>query len=180
MRTAKSLAMLALGATLLAATPAAAAEWSFNNNYAPTRAELGFVRDFAADVGKRTDGALTVRVFEGGAMNLPDADALRWMQVGTPELGFVWPPFLGRDAPTLASVYVFGSVADAAEHQRALPAWREILAPELGQRNIAFLGLMGLPMLDAHLLCTRPVKGLEELRGVSPGAPARRSSCCSA
>ena len=53
-------------------------------------------------------GKFRINLLEGGAMGLKDVDALRWMQDGTPEMGFIWPPFLGRDAPDLASVYVYG------------------------------------------------------------------------
>jgi TRAP-type transport system periplasmic protein len=66
-------------------------------------------------------------VIEGGGMNLRDADALRWMQTGTPEIAFIWPTFIGRDAPDLASLYVYGSVSTAEEHLRALPAVGEAL-----------------------------------------------------
>ena len=104
-----------LGAALLNFHSSANAqtEWKFNNSYAPSRPESLQIRNFAADVEKRTGGKLKISVSEGGALGLKDADALRFMQTGTPELGFIWPPFVGRDAPALANLYVYGLVANA-------------------------------------------------------------------
>ena len=64
-------------------------EWKFNNSYAPSRPESAHIRAFAADVEKRTGGKLKVSVSEGGSLGLKDADALRFMQAGTPELSFI-------------------------------------------------------------------------------------------
>jgi TRAP-type C4-dicarboxylate transport system substrate-binding protein len=141
-------------------------EWTFNNNYAATRAESAFIRDFAADIGQRSGGRFTVRVVEGGAMNLRDADALRWMQQGKPEMGFIWSPFLGRDAPDLASLYVYGSVANAEEHMKALPALKEILTAGMKRWQIEPVGFMGLSLLEASLFCRQPVRSLDELKRV--------------
>src|SRR5688572_17389411 len=123
-----ALRLFAAGALLVAASLSAAAqsEWKFNNSYAPSRTESAFIRNFVEAVNKT--GKLKINLLEGGAMGLKDVDALRWMQDGTPEMGFIWPPFLGRDAPDLASVYVYGSVTGAEEHLKALPAVKDILA----------------------------------------------------
>ncbi|HEV2603463.1 MAG TPA: TRAP transporter substrate-binding protein DctP [Microvirga sp.] len=156
------------GAALLTASSAAAQtlEWTFNNNYAATRVESALIRDFAADVGARSGGKFTIRVLEGGAMNLRDADALRWMQQGKPEIGFIWSPFLGRDAPDLASLYVYGSVANAEEHMKALPALKEILTDGMKRWQIEPVGFMGLSLLEASLFCRQPVRSLDELKKV--------------
>lgn len=153
-------------ATMLAAcaTGATAAEWRFNNNYAPTRPESEHIRNFAANVGEQSDGALTITVIEGGGMNLQDADALRWMQTGTPEIAFIWPTFIGRDAPDLATLYVTGSVSTAEEHLQALPAVKEALVEGFAARDIPVVGFMALPIIDASIFCREPVTSLEDLR----------------
>ncbi len=158
--------LLGLGLAALTATSGVAqtVEWSFNNTYAPTRDESRFIREMAADLAQRSNNRFTLRVFEGGAMNLRDADALRWMQQGTPQMGFIWPPFLGRDAPDIAALYVYGSVSDAAEHLRAVPALKEILAEAMRARNIEPVGFMGLSLLEASLFCRQPVRTLAELQ----------------
>jgi hypothetical protein len=68
-----------------------------------------------------------LHVLEGHAMTLRDADTLRHMPTGTPELGFTWPPFLGRDAGDLANILVFGLVRTAAELNRVMSALCEVL-----------------------------------------------------
>lgn len=139
-------------------------EWRFNNSYAPTRPESAHIRAFAADVEKRTGGKLRISVAEGGAMGLKDADALRFMQAGTPELGFIWPPFLGRDAPALANLYVYGLVANADEHLKALPALKAVLKEGIGKWNVEVPGFLGFSLVDAALFCREPVRTLDELK----------------
>jgi len=138
--------------------------WRFNNNYAPTRPESAHIRNFAENVAANSGGSFTINVIEGGGMNLKDADALRWMQTGTPEIAFIWPTFIGRDAPDLASLYVYGSVSTAEEHLRALPAVEEALTTGFAERNIPVVGFMALPIIDASLFCREPVRTLDELK----------------
>lgn len=140
--------------------------WTFNNNYAPTRPESEHIRQFAADIEALSEGRMELSVSEGGAMGLADADALRYMQVGTPEMAFIWPPFLGRDAPELANVYVFGLIASAEEHLQALPAVQEVLTEGLDSWGIEVVGFMGLSIIDASIFCREPVQTLDELREV--------------
>lgn len=142
-------------------------EWRFNNGYAPTRPEAKALDAFAADVKQRSGAKLSINVLHGGSMGLKDADAIRWMQTGTPEMGFMWTPFLGRDAPELASIYVMGTVASAAEHQRALPVIKEILTEQVRKWNIVPVGFMGLPMLEASIFCRQAgVTSLDALKRV--------------
>jgi TRAP-type C4-dicarboxylate transport system substrate-binding protein len=139
-------------------------EWKFNNSYAPTRPESVHIRALAADVDKRTGGKMKISVSEGGALGLKDADALRFMQVGTPELGFIWPPFLGRDAPALANLYVYGLVSTAEEHLKALPALKAVMKEALNKANVEVPGYLGFSMVDATLFCREPVRTLDELK----------------
>ncbi len=158
---------IGLSATIGLSTSFAAAEtvtWRFNNNYAPTRPESAHIRTFAENVAANSGGNFTINVIEGGGMNLKDADALRWMQTGTPEIAFIWPTFIGRDAPDLASLYVYGSVSTAEEHLRALPAVEEALTAGFAERNIPVVGFMALPIIDASLFCREPVRNLSELK----------------
>lgn len=158
--------ILSTTAALVVLSTAAGAEtvWRFNNNYAPTRPESGHIRTFAEDVARLSGGSLEIEVIEGGGMNLKDADALRWMQTGTPEIAFIWPTFIGRDAPDLASLYVYGSVSTAEEHLKALPAVKQALTEGFAERGIPVVGFMGLPIIDASLFCREPVRSLEDLR----------------
>ena len=156
-------AAMALSLAALASAQAQT-EWKFNNSYAPTRPESAQIRTFAADVEKRTGGKLKISVSEGGALGLKDADALRFMQVGTPELGFIWPPFVGRDAPALANLYVYGLVANAEEHLKALPALKAVLKEGIAKWNVEVPGFLGFSIVDASLFCREPVRSLDELK----------------
>lgn len=157
-----SLALCLLGGLVNSAQ--AQTEWKFNNGYAATRAESGHIRAFAESVNQKAAGKLKITVLEGGAMGLRDADALRWMLSGTPELGFTWPPFLARDSAEMASLYVFGVVSTPQEHQKALPTLQEIMRADLQKREIEVIGFMGLAFLDGSIFCRQPIRSLAELR----------------
>ncbi|HEV7266775.1 MAG TPA: TRAP transporter substrate-binding protein DctP [Falsiroseomonas sp.] len=158
----------ALAATFLGlgAASAQTVEWRFHNSYAPARPESGHVRDLAADLRTRSQGRFALNVFEGNAMNLRDADALRWMQTGTPEMGFIWPPFLGRDDAAMSSILVFGLVRNPAELTRIMPALRESLSEGIRRWQIEPVGFIQLGLLDASFMCRTPVRNLDELRRV--------------
>ncbi|MBU8536811.1 TRAP transporter substrate-binding protein [Falsiroseomonas tokyonensis] len=141
-------------------------EWRFHNSYAPTRIESQHVRELAADLRTRTNGRFTLNVFEGNAMNLRDADMLRTMQGSTPEMSFIWPPFLGRDDAAMSSILVFGLIRNAAELNRVMPALQESLSQGIRRWNIEPVGFMQLGLLDAALFCRSPVRTLDELRRV--------------
>jgi TRAP-type C4-dicarboxylate transport system substrate-binding protein len=160
--------LAALAATLagLGSAVAQTTEWRFHNSYAPTRIESQHVRELAADVRQRSQGRLSLNVFEGNAMNLRDADALRYMQTGTPEMGFIWPPFLGRDDAAMSSILVFGLIRNAAELNRVMPALKESLTQGMNRWNIQTVGFMQLGLLDASIFCRSPVRNLDELRRV--------------
>src|SRR5690606_5328965 len=79
-------------------------------------------------------------------------------------ISFIWPTFIGRDAPDLANLYVYGSVSTAEEHLRALPAVKDALIQGFAERDIPVVGFMALPIIDASLFCREPVTSLDELR----------------
>ena len=139
-------------------------EWRFHNSYAPTRVESQHVRELAADMRTRTEGRFVLNVFEGNAMNLRDADAMRTMQIGTPEMSFIWSPFLGRDDAAMSSILVFGLIRNAAELTRAMPALQQSLIEGVRRWNVEPVGFMQLGLLDASIFCRNPVRTLEELR----------------
>lgn len=167
MKLTKTIAHLSLlGAALMTVHGSAHAqtEWKFNNSYAASRPESAHIRNFAADVEKRTGGKFKISVSEGGALGLKDADAMRFMQTGTPELGYIWPPFLGRDVPAVANLYVYGLVANADEHLKALPVLKSVLKEGIGKWNVEVPGFLGFSIVDASLFCREPVKSLDELK----------------
>lgn len=159
-----SLAPLGIAFLSFHGSASAQTEWKFNNSYAASRPESAHIRNFAADVEKRTGGKFKISVSEGGALGLKDADAMRFMQTGTPELGYIWPPFLGRDAPALANLYVFGLVANADEHLKVLPVLKSVLKEGIAKWNVEVPGFLGFSMVDASLFCREPVKSLDELK----------------
>lgn len=156
-------------AAVWAVSPAMAQEfeWTFNNGYAETRNEARYLEEYAEDIGQRSDGRLDVTVYHGGSLGLADADVLRWLPTGAVEMGFIWPNFLGRDAPALQAIYIQGSIGSLEEHLAALPVIEEIYLQEFRMPGIVPVGYMGLSLYDASVFCNGvEVDTLEELRGV--------------
>lgn len=149
----------------IAAGAAQAAEWKFNNGLPEGRGESKQLETFAEEVGKLTDGSLTIDVFHGGSLNLKDNDVARWLPRGAVEMGLVWANYLGRDVPALNAVMVQGSVGSPEELVMALPEIQEIYTEVLGEWDIVPTGFMALPLLKASIFCREdPVRTLEDLR----------------
>ncbi|MCB1464086.1 MAG: TRAP transporter substrate-binding protein DctP [Nitratireductor sp.] len=139
--------------------------WRFNNNFPPTRPESAYIRDLAKNVAKFSNGDFKIDVIEGGGMNLKDADALRWMQTGTPEIAFVNVAFVARDAPAIAQLLIFGSVSNLDEYWRVIPEIKSALIDGFDKFNISVVGFIGLPFVEQSFFCRQPVKTLADLKG---------------
>ena len=151
--------------TLLNSTIVQSAEWKFNNGLPEGRNESKQLDQFAADVAELSDGSLNVKVFHGGSLNLKNNDVARWLPKGAVEMGLVWANYLGRDAPSLNSVLIQGSVGSSDELIKVLPAIQDIYNQELAEWDIVPTGFMALPLLKASIFCREePVRTLEDLK----------------
>lgn len=165
--TSKLLAITIL--TLSLATSVQAAdeiEWKLNSNFTPQRIENKLLRRFAEEAGTRSGGKLKVTVFEGGALNLRDADVLRWLPTGAAEIGLISASFIGRDAPALNAVYIQGSISSNDEHQKALPALESIYTDTVAKWDLVPIGFMRFPVFKASIFCRdEPINSLAQLKG---------------
>ncbi len=153
-----------LGA-LIASNHVLAAEWKFNNGLPEGRNESKQLDQFAADVAELSEGSLNIKVFHGGSLNLKNNDVARWLPKGAVEMGLVWANYLGRDAPSLNSVLIQGSVGSSDELIKVLPAIQDIYKQELAEWDIVPTGFMALPLLKASIFCREePVRTLEDLK----------------
>ena len=147
------------GAVLIAGSLAAGLafgqtfSWKLNNNFAPVRNETRQLHAFAADVDALSKGRLKLVVHDGGALQLRDADIMRWLPTGAAEVGVLSASFIGRDAPEINAAYVQGSVGSAAEHVRALPALESIYREAVGKWQMVPVGFMAFPVFNAHVFC---------------------------
>jgi TRAP-type C4-dicarboxylate transport system substrate-binding protein len=157
----------ALCASLVAATASAQQiSWRLNNNFAQPRQETQLLNGFANEINRRTPGRLQVTVHDGGAMNLRDADILRWMDAGGAEIGVLSASFVGRDAPELNAVYIQGSIGSREQHERALPELEAIYREIVQRWNLVPVTFMRFPVFDASIFCRRDViNSLAQLRG---------------
>ena len=129
----------------------------FNNGLPETRNESKELDAFAADVGERTGGSLTIDVFHGGSLNLENSDVVRWLPRGAVEMGLVWANYLGRDAPALNAVLVQGSVGSSDELIAVLPEIQKIYAEELARVGYRAHGLYGFAVAQSlYFLQRRP------------------------
>ena len=127
--------------------------WKLNNNFASARNETRQLHAFAADVEAMSKGRIKVTVHDGGALQLKDADIMRWLPTGAAEIGVLSASFVGRDAPEMNAAYVQGSVGSAAEHIRALPSLENIYRDAVRQWQMVPVGFMAFPVFKAHVFC---------------------------
>jgi TRAP-type transport system periplasmic protein len=139
--------------------------WKLNNNFAPARGETKQLHAFAADVAARSKGKLKITVHDGGALQLKDADVMRWLPTGAAEIGVLSASFVGRDAPEINAAYVQGSVGSAAEHVKTLPTLENIYRDAVKKWQMVPVGFMAFPVFKAHVFCRdEPVNTLASLR----------------
>lgn len=145
---------------------AQAAELRFNNPLPETRPETREMMKFAEDVAKNSNGALTVKLFNSGALGIKDADILRTLPKGAVDMSLVWANYVGRDAPALAVVLIQGSIGSIEELQKALPVVQDIYAAEFKEWGITAAGYLAIPMLEASVFCRdQPIRTLADLKG---------------
>lgn len=167
-RTGRNIVAASLGAWLLASAAAQAQDvtWKLNNNFAQARGETKLLHGYAEEVGKLSNGKMKIVVHDGGALNLKDADVLRWLPTGVAEIGVISASFIGRDAPEINAVYIQGSVGSAAEHEKALPALEGIYREAIKKWEIHPVGYMAFPVFKAHIFCREPgINTLAALKG---------------
>ncbi len=155
-----------LSASLLSVSVAQAAEWRFNNFLPETRPETKQLEQFAADVKAKTDGEIDIKVFSGSSLGLKNTDVLRFLPRGAVDMSLAWANYLGRDAESLSTVMVQGTIGSVDELDAALPVVKDIYAEEFSDWDVATIGYVALPMLEASIFCREePVNSLDDLRG---------------
>jgi len=160
----RSLAIGLAGAAAVTFT-ANAAEWRFNNPLPEKRPETKEFMMFAEEVTKNTGGDITMKVYSGGSLGLKNTDVLRFLPKGAVEMSMVWANYLGRDAPTLGTVFIQGSIGTVEELNKALPVVRKIYEEEFANWDVVATGYVALPMLEASIFCRdEPIRTLAALK----------------
>ncbi|CAH1655100.1 C4-dicarboxylate ABC transporter substrate-binding protein [Hyphomicrobiales bacterium] len=162
----KTISALAVSALwLLSPVAAASLEWKLNNNFAETRTETKLLKGYAAEITAKSDGKLKVTAYNGGALGLKDADALRWLTSGAADLGLVVSTYLGRDSPELNAAYIQGVVQSREDHLKALPVLKQVYAEFLEKWNLVPLAYMRVPIWKMSLFCrNEPINTIAQLR----------------
>ncbi|USD64304.1 TRAP transporter substrate-binding protein DctP [Vibrio sp. SCSIO 43136] len=155
-----------VSATLLSMSVAQAQEWRFNNFLPETRPETKELEQFAAEVKAKTDGEIDIKVFSGGSLGLKNTDVLRFLPRGAVDMSLAWANYLGRDAESMSTVMVQGTIGSVEELNAALPEVKKIYREEFNDWDVAITGYVALPMLEASIFCREePINTLEGLRG---------------
>lgn len=157
----------ALGAAAVALTVSSttAEEWRFNNFLPETRPESAQMEQFVEDVNAALDGDVTVKLYSGGSLGLPNTDTLRFLPKGAVEMSLMWANYLGRDAPALSSVVVQGTIGSIEEFEKVIPTVQEIYKEEFTDWGVSSVGYVAIPMLSVSVFCRdEPVRTIEELK----------------
>lgn len=157
-----AIGLAGLGLTVSAAS---AEEWRFNNFLPETRPESAQLEQFVAEVNEALGGEMTLKLYSGGSLGLPNTDILRFLPQGAVEMSLMWANYLGRDAPALSSVVVQGTIGSIEEFEKAIPTVREIYEQEFAEWDVASVGYAAIPMLSVSVFCSQePVRTIEDLK----------------
>jgi len=122
-------------------------ELRFNNPLPETRPETKELTRFAEDVGKNSNGAVTIKLHNGGSLGIKDADVLQVLPRGAVDMSLIWANYVSRDAPALGTLL------------------RQIQDAEFKDWGITAVGYLAIPMLEASIFCRdTPVKTLADLK----------------
>lgn len=154
-----------IAALALATQVSYAVELRFNNPLPESRPETKELTKFAEDVAKNSDGAVTIKLHNGGSLGIKDADVLQVLPRGAVDMSLIWANYVSRDAPALGTLLVQGAIGTVDELKRALPVLRQIQDAELKEWGITAVGYLAIPMLEASVFCRdAPVKTLTDLK----------------
>ncbi len=129
-----------VSASLLSMSAAQAQEWRFNNFLPETRPETKELEQYAADVKAKTNGEIDIKVFSGSSLGLKNTDVLRFLPRGAVDMSLAWANYLGRDAESLSTVMVQGTIGSVDELNAALPEVKKIYAEEFSDWDVAITG----------------------------------------
>ncbi|MGE0718324.1 MAG: TRAP transporter substrate-binding protein DctP, partial [Alphaproteobacteria bacterium] len=162
----------ALAAGLLGAVAAsgiAAAQqvnWKMHHIWVPARSEAKLFDKFAERIAEKSGGRFNVKVFGGGTLGLKDVDLMRWLPGGSVEMAAVYPGYLSRDAPDLASLYVQGAIISDKEHFKVIPTLIELYRKIYAKYDIPVIGFLQPPLYLESVVCRdQPIQTMEQLKG---------------
>ncbi|WIY24498.1 TRAP transporter substrate-binding protein DctP [Parasedimentitalea psychrophila] len=128
-------------------------EWRFNNFLPETRPESTELEQFVAEANEALGGEVSLKLYSGGSLGLPNTDTLRFLPKGAVEMSLMWANYLGRDAPALSSVVVQGTIGSIEEFEKAIPTVREIYEEEFADWGVSSVGYVAIPMLSVSVFC---------------------------
>jgi len=145
---------------------AQAQEWRFNNFLPENRPESKELEVYADDIKAKTNGEIDIKIYSGNSLGLKNTDILRFLPRGADDMSLAWANYLGRDAESLSTVMVQGTIGSVDELNTVLPEVKKIYAEEFSDWDVAITGYVALPMLEASIFCREePINTLAGLRG---------------
>lgn len=156
---------------VLAVSSVQAQELSFANYMAPTHPYVaGAFQPFADMVQEKTDGALTVRLYNGGELGAgPDAQYDRVVD-GAADLGVSLPGYTASNFPLTLLTELPGAIDEQTGTQEI---WENI---DLFSSEYERVKLIALWSSAANLLYTNvPVRTPEDLEGLNIRVPSRNA-----
>lgn len=159
-----AIAAIALTASALFAGPALAADLVLPSEVAATHWKTRYMNDFAAEVTKRTGGAVNVKVFPAGQL-YNDQDALA--ALGTGSVHMVWPVAVRLETvdPRTGAMNLPFAISD---EQMQNPCFNtgitQLMSSYLEPRNLKVLGFLRTSDL-LFVFRDRDVRKMEDLKG---------------
>jgi TRAP-type C4-dicarboxylate transport system substrate-binding protein len=134
--------------------------------FLPEKRDLSkMIGRFVDRVNKAAPDELEFKVYYAGALGIKAADVLRAVSKGSIEMGILYPPYFGRDAPDLALVLPQGVILERAENLVVQPTIRKIYSDYLDTWNIVPLSWLMQTSGVVQVVCKgEPVNTMAQLR----------------
>jgi TRAP-type C4-dicarboxylate transport system substrate-binding protein len=118
----------------------------------------------AAEVGRRTEGRVTVDVVSLPELGLTGFELVRVLRAGLVDIADVMPTYVSGELPILEGADLPGLFKDFATAEKAHLAWHEVLKKHEDRLGGVFLGSYGWA---AQVIFSRkPVRELKDLKGL--------------
>src|SRR5262249_526540 len=123
-----------MSTALSAPAVAQTTEWKFFTYFPPNDKPAALNRDFAADVGKATNGRLKITVFAAGELPYKAPDVVKAVATNQVQMGDVAVGFASGDAPDLNVLSLPFMCTSYEQFDKALAVVKPVADEQLGKK----------------------------------------------
>ena len=148
-------------------TPAFAqtTEWKFFTYFPPNDKPAALNRDFAADVGRATNGRLKITVFAAGELPYKAPDVVKAVATNQVQMGDVAVGFASGDAPDLNVLSLPFMCTSYEQFDKALAVVKPVADDQLAKK-FGLTAVIHWTMPPQNFWLSKPVAKIDDFKGV--------------